>query len=166
MQQNQPNAEDYSIEQLNNLIESIKRQENLTEEQIAARLKYNEGYISQVRSRGRVSGKFIANLQREFNIGLQKAKPIAAELSGHSIDNLTESNKVLAEANRTLAEANKTLAEANHVISRNHEELIHLTKMIVSNAAPRTNLIGEPDLDEPGTEGTETLERKKKRPAR
>lgn len=49
-----------------------------------------------------------------------------------SLTNLTESNKVLAEANRTLAEANKTLAEANHVISKNHDELIQLTKMIVA----------------------------------
>lgn len=48
-----------------------------------------------------------------------------------SLNNLTESNKILAEANKTLADANKTLAEANHVISKNHDELIQLTKMIV-----------------------------------
>jgi uncharacterized coiled-coil protein SlyX len=51
-----------------------------------------------------------------------------------SLNNLTESNKVLSDANKTLAEANKTLAEANLVISKNHDELIQLTKMIVANS--------------------------------
>jgi transcriptional regulator with XRE-family HTH domain len=57
-----------------------------------------------------------------------------------TLSNLSESNKVLAEANKTLAEANKTLAEANHVISKNHDELIQLTKMIVANSgvSPRS----------------------------
>lgn len=52
-----------------------------------------------------------------------------------SLQNLSDSNRVLAEANKTLAEANKTLAEANHVISKNQDELIQLTKMIVTNSA-------------------------------
>lgn len=60
------------------------------------------------------------------------------QVTDQSLNNLTESNRVLAEANKTLAEANKTLAEANHVISKNHDELIQLTKMIVSSSSKQT----------------------------
>lgn len=60
--------------------------------------------------------------------------PNSRNYSERSLENLTESNKILAEANRTLADANKTLAEANHVISKNHDELIQLTKLIVSSS--------------------------------
>jgi uncharacterized coiled-coil protein SlyX len=47
---------------------------------------------------------------------------------------------VLSDANKTLAEANKTLAEANLVISKNHDELIQLTKMIVANSGQLTKV--------------------------
>jgi transcriptional regulator with XRE-family HTH domain len=63
-----------------------------------------------------------------------QVKEPEATFADKSLNNLTESNKVLSDANKTLAEANKTLAEANLVISKNHDELIQLTKMIVANS--------------------------------
>jgi uncharacterized protein YnzC (UPF0291/DUF896 family) len=48
------------------LIESIKKATFLSEEEICKRMNYNEGYISQVRTRNKVSGKFIESLKREF----------------------------------------------------------------------------------------------------
>lgn len=45
-----------------------------------------------------------------------------------SIHNLTESNK-------TLADANKILAEANRLISKNNDELIQLTKLVLSSGS-------------------------------
>lgn len=59
----------YSINQLNTLIESIKTDTGLTEEEIAGRVGYNEGYISQTRTRGEVSNKFMESLKREFPAG-------------------------------------------------------------------------------------------------
>lgn len=135
MQQQMGNVEDYSINDLETLIESIRRKTGMNEEEIARKLKYNDGYIAQTRSRGKVSIKFIQALQSLLPNTLQIAKEGESGYTSLSLNNLTESNKVLAEANRTLAEANKTLAEANHVISKNHDELIQLTKMIVANSA-------------------------------
>lgn len=44
MQYRDQKIENYSIDDLNALIESIKKATNLTEEEISKRLKYNEGY--------------------------------------------------------------------------------------------------------------------------
>lgn len=110
----------------------------------------DELFISRLSKYSGVSEKDLLNKQlHEADIKKQLEKVEKEDLptlsgkskqktSGYvdlSLTNLTQSNKVLAEANRTLAEANKTLAEANHVISKNHDELIQLTKMIVSNSA-------------------------------
>lgn len=62
------------------------------------------------------------------------------EVAYASVRNLTESNRILAEANRTLAE---TLAEAQHLISKNHDELIQLTNMIVTNSPASTKNLQE-----------------------
>lgn len=61
------NIRKYSIEELNTLIESIKKAYSIREEEIAAKIGYNQGYISQCRSRGEVSPKFIQALIREFD---------------------------------------------------------------------------------------------------
>lgn len=60
------NTRQYSIEYLNALILAIKAKENLTDEEIATRIGYNEGYISQSRSRKEVTNKFVDSLKREF----------------------------------------------------------------------------------------------------
>lgn len=57
----------YSIDELDQLILSIKQAKGLTEEQIAQRAGYNEGYISQTRSRGVIPAKFIETIKREFS---------------------------------------------------------------------------------------------------
>lgn len=66
----------YSIEDMDALINSIKSKESLTEEQIAEKLGYNSGYISQVRSRGEVSVKFINTLKLGF---VESTKDIAVK---------------------------------------------------------------------------------------
>jgi hypothetical protein len=70
----------YSIKDLDTLITSIKAHYNLTEEDIVKRVNYNEGYISQSRSRGMVSEKFVEALKREFAKSneetLQKDAPV------------------------------------------------------------------------------------------
>lgn len=64
---------DYLINRMEDLIKSIKSALGLTEEAISRRIGYNEGYISQTRSRGSVSKRFIDNLEREFRTELQNA---------------------------------------------------------------------------------------------
>lgn len=65
----------YSIDWLNTAISEIKRQQHLTEEGISARLGYNEGYISQTRSRGFVPDKFAKALEREFGVRVAPDEP-------------------------------------------------------------------------------------------
>lgn len=68
MKQKAKKDSEYSIDYMNSLILFISRSSKLTEEQICGRLDYNEGYISQCRSRGNVPGKFIKTLKREFGV--------------------------------------------------------------------------------------------------
>lgn len=63
----------YSIKDLDSSIESIKKESGLTEEQIASKLGYNSGYISQTRTRGIVTDKFIERL-RDFAKGNDNGK--------------------------------------------------------------------------------------------
>lgn len=55
------------MSEFESLINSIKSNENITEEEICRQLGYNEGYISQTRSRGVVPVKFIAALKRALS---------------------------------------------------------------------------------------------------
>lgn len=76
MQKKHRNIGQSSLIGFETLIESIKRATNLNEEQISLRLKYNEGYISQTRSRGKASEKLINSLLREFRNELSAEKHI------------------------------------------------------------------------------------------
>jgi hypothetical protein len=99
MQQTMPKIEEYSIEEMERLIESIKRKTELNEEEIAKTLKYNQGYISQTRSRGKVSVKFVQALQSLLNTGLQNANIVQEPQAQYgTVHNLTESNRMLAES--------------------------------------------------------------------
>lgn len=72
---------EYSMEEFNALIDSIKKAHSLNEEDITRRVKYNEGYISQSRSRGKVSAKFVHSLMREFGItDITIKKPIKEDI--------------------------------------------------------------------------------------
>jgi uncharacterized coiled-coil protein SlyX len=105
----------------------------ITNEFIADALSYDRSYFSSLLGeRGNVTEKHIKDFMLHFPTKQEMELP-KPDFQGQSLQNLSDSNKVLAEANKTLAEANKTLAEANHVISKNHDELIQLTKMIVSS---------------------------------
>jgi hypothetical protein len=75
MQQQTPKPEDYSMNDFNALIESIKKHSGLSEEEIALKINYNKGYISQARSRGEVSTKFVQQLKAAFANSLQNARP-------------------------------------------------------------------------------------------
>jgi hypothetical protein len=122
-----PKSRKYSIDDLNALIERVKQALNLTEEQISAKMGYNEGYIAQTRARGQVSDKFMDALKREFGASqpaLHFAARIAAKaekgqepaqdkpdqpLTIQALFNLTESNRVLAESNKSLADSHQVL---------------------------------------------------------
>jgi hypothetical protein len=81
MQQNKPSNEPYSVNDLDELINSIKLATGLTEEAISLQMKYNEGYISQTRSRGKVPPKLMDNLRREFKNELHNATPNATYMA-------------------------------------------------------------------------------------
>jgi uncharacterized coiled-coil protein SlyX len=117
----------------------------ITNEFIADALSYDRSYFSSLLGeRGNVTEKHIKDFMLHFPTK-QEVKP---DFQGQSLQNLSDSNKVLADANKTLAEANKTLAEANYVISKNHDELIQLTKMIVSSSQLSKNRQGAMGLEE------------------
>lgn len=117
MQQPTADAEDYSIEDLNRLIESIKRKTGLTEEGIARHLKYNEGYIAQTRSRGKVSVKFTQALQSLLKTGLQNA------------------TNEKSDTEPTPMQLMKIIIDTNENIRKDHSELIQLHKQIVATNA-------------------------------
>lgn len=131
------------MNQLSDKIKKTREGRNLNRSQIATILGISSQLYGQYEDGKRMPKMpFFVKWKEKFNQDLieanvsQETKDIThpETFAGQSLNNLTESNKVLAEANRTLAEANKTLAEANHVISKNHDELIQLTKMIVANS--------------------------------
>lgn len=95
--------------------------------------KFEEGTVSKIEKAVGKQWDKIKETNVDVNVSLEtKGQPLKAEtIADRSLSNLTESNRVLSEANNTLAEANRTLAEANLVISKNHDELIQLTKLIV-----------------------------------
>jgi len=124
---------DYSIEELNALIESIKRANSLTEEDISKRMGYNEGYISQNRSRGKVSGKFVNSLMREFGISNIQVK------SGHEEKKDAQPETNTLGVIKDLAESNKIIAESNRTLARSHEELVKLLKANSGNQDSEEN---------------------------
>lgn len=69
-----PDNREFSMDDLDRLIYSIKMATALNEGEIALRLGYNEGYLAQVKSRGVIPGKLIKALEREFRDDLPKAK--------------------------------------------------------------------------------------------
>lgn len=119
MQKPTPKPEDYSINELNDLIETIKKRTKLNEEDISKRMGYNEGYISQTRSRKKVPPKLFNNLLREFrnelNESHKQSETTVSEpeeaYSGKAVLNLTESNRLIAESNASLADSNKELVQ-------------------------------------------------------
>lgn len=74
MKEKQENVEEILISELEDLITIIKSVTSLKEEQISLRSGYNEGYISQTRSRGKVPKKLVQNLIREFRQELETVK--------------------------------------------------------------------------------------------
>lgn len=75
MKQKRGNVRKYSIDDMNDLVSSILKGTNDTEEDLASRLGYNKGYITQCRSRGEVADKFILNLQKELKEKTANSKP-------------------------------------------------------------------------------------------
>jgi hypothetical protein len=73
---------DSSINELETLLNSIMRDNKITEEAICKTVGYNEGYISQCRSRGKVPAKFLNSLKGEFlPTKTIKALPVKMDLS-------------------------------------------------------------------------------------
>jgi transcriptional regulator with XRE-family HTH domain len=136
MQQQQPKPREYSMDELNRLIDSIKRKENLTEEQIAQRLKYNEGYISQVRSRGKVSPKFIDNLKREFGVGLQNAKKEDNTLQEPEVDY----SKPIIQVVLNLSYTSKKNADSMDKMAATNQKNTEIIAALVSAILPNSKL--------------------------
>lgn len=98
MPKNTVKVEEYSINDLNRLIESIKKRTGLSEEAISAGIKYNEGYIAQTRSRGKVPSKFMQALKAAYPETLQNANEVNEPIPTYesrtvlekSIENLTQ----------------------------------------------------------------------------
>ena len=69
----EPSVRKYSIDELNQLLDSIKSVSGLTEGDVMGRIKRNPGYVSQLRSRGNsVPEKLIQALKSEFKEELNK----------------------------------------------------------------------------------------------
>lgn len=147
MQQQPPKNENYSIEQFNDLIESIKKRTGLNEEAIAARINYNKGYISQARSRGEVSQKFIQALQTTFAITLQNTntpinEPESNYESRRSLENTLEKmaedklrSTAIIERLVTLLENRFSLGEPSKA-----SEAPHVTNIPTGNQAKPIDL--------------------------
>jgi hypothetical protein len=82
-------AEKISIEKIEPLLKSILDSQGLTEEQLCIKLEYNEGYISQLRSREKkfgkpqISPKFYKKLQL---YSLQNASDVTSEFGPNIAD--------------------------------------------------------------------------------
>lgn len=63
MQQKTQLDEDYSVKDMEDLILLIKQKKEVTDENLAKALGYNEKFISQTKSRGKVAGKFMNQLK-------------------------------------------------------------------------------------------------------
>lgn len=71
-----------TIEEFNSLIKQVERTHNINESEIATRLKYNAGYIAQIRSRKKIPEKFINSLRLMFfpeNNSQQNESPVLQE---------------------------------------------------------------------------------------
>jgi beta-lactam-binding protein with PASTA domain len=71
MKQKAKKVRDYSIEELDALINRIKQSgiNGVTDESISKKAGYNEGYIAQTRSRGKVSAKLMEKIKLTYGIG-------------------------------------------------------------------------------------------------
>jgi hypothetical protein len=124
--------EDSSIKRLKTLVKFLKIHTGLTSEELAARAGYNEGYISQCYSRGKVPEKFILALSREFsqymnNEDIAEPKEIAISktfeemaidiLQLKAIVTTLSERLAMAEAIRTGRQAADVLEEMNQSTS-------------------------------------------------
>jgi Tol biopolymer transport system component len=112
----------YSVEELDYLIESIKKAEKLNEGQIAARMGYNEGYLAQVKSRGQIPAKLMNALQREFT--LRKATSEVSE------PQVVYGNSTVA----SLADSVKSLSQTELINAENIRRLITLLEIKIMEA--------------------------------
>lgn len=88
-----------SMEDFEGLLLSIKNATSLSDEAISIRMGYNEGYISQTRSRGKVPEKLFNNMIREFRNELhrdfnpgrtEKARNYVEERRNHKLNHVKE----------------------------------------------------------------------------
>lgn len=89
MQQKPPNIEENLIAEMEQLITSIKKAENnIGENDLAVNLGYRSGYISECRSRGKASVKFINRLKGHLATleNPKSAKPAPVEEMQGNID--------------------------------------------------------------------------------
>lgn len=145
MQKKPPPVEQDLMKELDSLIDSIKRTKELNrEEDIATLLGYNEGYFSQVRSRGKVSDKLI-NRMKDFLAGLQKANlptPDTATLTEPEVEysqqpiiqvvlNLTYIGKKNADSMDRMTISMDKMADSN---LQNSKSIATLVNLIATNS--------------------------------
>lgn len=132
MQQKPPVVEENLIDEMERLIVSIKKRENnIQDKDLAKRLGYRPGYISECRSKNKVSEKFV-NILKNHLQSLENASQqttdnlptIGKDGKNITVDDLRD----LMSSNKTLADANKELAIANRKLVDDHSELVQLAK--------------------------------------
>lgn len=167
MQKKTVKTEEYSIDDLDNLIESIKKRTFLNEEQIATNLGYNEGYISQVRSRGKVSGKFIRALKRAHPETLQNAN-FSRETDANNQSNETSTEN--PEKKNSLEKSIENLTETGKIQAQNERMRIENEKVTVESIQKLIALLEQqygkkigPTLPPSGTPGTKTRNPRKQK---
>lgn len=165
MQPNAPLVDDDSINELNQLLLLIKTQKEYSrDEQLALELGYNEGYFSQVRSRGKAPKKLLDTL-RLYSESLPNAK-----LGKHSpnelyatdmqdtrgvINQLTQSNGHLSKSIYNYSEAARMQAEAAKLQAENTAAIVEQNRQLMQILTSRLAMIDDDPLmpPPPGTPG-------------
>jgi len=119
-------AENISIEQIEPLLKSILKGQGLTERQLCIKLGYNRGYISQLRSREKKTGK--PQISPKFHeklksYSLQNAKKTSSEFEPNIADDPV-GNKNEGAFSKGMDAFNALLAEKDRAIKKAEERAL------------------------------------------
>jgi hypothetical protein len=119
-----------SIELLESLLKPILDNEGLTEEQLCIQLKYNDGYISQLRSREKKTGKPQISpkfYEKLLSYSLRNAKNVNHDIADDPVDYKNEGafskgkdafNALLAKKDRAIKKAEERALKAEKLAKK------------------------------------------------
>ena len=115
------------------LLKRIKFATDFNLEQIEQRMMLSKGRLSNIKSKGQVTEKFLKSLENEFRREMSAVEgKEEASLFEDSQPTLkkhpTENMDVSAQTLLNLSESNKMLAEANKSLAKSHDDLIEMVK--------------------------------------